>query len=949
MQRHAVWNVGFLIFSLLVLSPSLTGVLAAEDAPRALYQSAPSPAKAWATGDPLGEKLVPNEIQLYGGGATTVGGFEDAQGQAAWQGWTCHDLSDWHGVVREVVIRESYPATTLYDRMEAFHTGHPLVSAVYRVQSLTPGMTSETALILVGWPEVALTGTEISVLQSALAGGGAVVFVGERGDVSYDNFNANINAALAALGSNLNLGVSGFNSNYHVASRANGQVLDHPDIGQIDNVSYAWTGHILGSLPAERLFLTTSLVDVWGCVQDIGGGKVWTFADGSVWDHAYLEYRGNAELATRFLKPRKLVGAFCKIFDNMSDADPLVDNFSQQMTFIDDGTPPLNYPGESTGGTPGINCTYGIPGGYVVNTGGGLSNGTNSLYNEIWSPVIPLDVPGADSELLPRTLLRFEVYMDAPLDSGVFYTWRIRSKPDYSNSFNYGGWSSWRNEGVVYSSNEPRYIQREIDLTSLIVAGAEDVQIALGVIDQSDYAKAVPQGACPGPWFDNVSVVQAAKANNYDDCPLPILPQDYSSAANSSGYWFVVPRDMVIGGVRVPTDASSGDQSVEIVRINETDEANFAFPVYTGNLTSLFYVPVTQDSGILPVNIAVRKGEKIGVFGGRTDDQSTLTVSFSNGPTVPFVSRFANEQTTIYGIISNENSLQSPAGSLSSSTFAQHGRVELYIDQCDDLASCNCPVLDQAWALAAADTGSYAIGPRWGYAMAHDPDRRTTVLFGGDYGGGRRADVWELTNGVWAQVHNGFGTAPSPRVAAEMAYDSDRRVMVLYGGSTNDGPSGETWEWANGVWTQITTATSEVRSSFGMAYDKTRGVMVRYGGNGVGGRGRTTFEYDGTTWSVAVASSHPAIAAIMRCRTPPSWAESLCSADTPRVPRRSVTPGSMTAPGPNWHRPGRAPAANSAWPTIRTAEKSRSLAVMPVRSTTSCGSSARAPGLKSMS
>ena len=83
--------------------------------------------------------------------------------------------------------------------------------------------------------------------------------------------------------------------------------------------------------------------------------------------------------------------------------------------------------------------------------------------------------------------------------------------------------------------------------------------------------------------------------------------------------WFTAPADIVITGLRVPTDASSAPQTLEVVRFKSTPRA---YPASTNSFTSLFRVVNDASSGILPVSIPVARGDTIGVLGSRGDVSS---------------------------------------------------------------------------------------------------------------------------------------------------------------------------------------------------------------------------------------------------------------------------------------------------------------------------------------
>jgi hypothetical protein len=88
-----------------------------------------------------------------------------------------------------------------------------------------------------------------------------------------------------------------------------------------------------------------------------------------------------------------------------------------------------------------------------------------------------------------------------------------------------------------------------------------------------------------------------------------------------------------------------------------------------------------------------------------------------------------------------------------------------------------------------------------------------------------------------------FGGADERRVLA-MAYDTQRKRIVLFGGS---GASGETWEWDGQNWEQ--TAQTEGRFNPEMTYDAARQILVRFGGWTGKKRVADTWSYDGAHWT----------------------------------------------------------------------------------------------------
>jgi hypothetical protein len=134
--------------------------------------------------------------------------------------------------------------------------------------------------------------------------------------------------------------------------------------------------------------------------------------------------------------------------------------------------------------------------------------------------------------------------------------------------------------------------------------------------------------------------------------------------------------------------------------------------------------------------------------------------------------------------------------------------------------------------------------------MATDSNRGVVVLFGGYGGDGEYLDdTWEHDGTAWTQVAT--PASPPARTGHAMAYDSNRGVVVLFGGS--DSPETwlpATWEYDGSTWVEIPTALSPTpRSLHAMAYDSARGVVVLVGGHTDEATADPMWEYDGATWT----------------------------------------------------------------------------------------------------
>lgn len=81
------------------------------------------------------------------------------------------------------------------------------------------------------------------------------------------------------------------------------------------------------------------------------------------------------------------------------------------------------------------------------------------------------------------------------------------------------------------------------------------------------------------------------------------------------GYHFTAPTNFTLCGLYVPTDASTANQSVAVVRF--TAGAPPAFPGTTNAFTTLFTQQNYAINAMIPCNIPIAAGDVIGVYGSR--------------------------------------------------------------------------------------------------------------------------------------------------------------------------------------------------------------------------------------------------------------------------------------------------------------------------------------------
>ena len=147
---------------------------------------------------------------------------------------------------------------------------------------------------------------------------------------------------------------------------------------------------------------------------------------------------------------------------------------------------------------------------------------------------------------------------------------------------------------------------------------------------------------------------------------------------------------------------------------------------------------------------------------------------------------------------------------------------------------------------------------RAGTAMIYDSDRELVVLFGGTTSPRVTTnDTWEFDGTNWVDVSPAVG--PSVRSAHRMAYDSERSEVVLFGGADRSGQLGETWTFDGANWVRhdVTPSPSD-RGWHSLAFDPIRRVTVLFGGYDAQGQSlNDTWEWDGAAWTQRFPSVAP--------------------------------------------------------------------------------------------
>jgi cysteine-rich repeat protein len=162
--------------------------------------------------------------------------------------------------------------------------------------------------------------------------------------------------------------------------------------------------------------------------------------------------------------------------------------------------------------------------------------------------------------------------------------------------------------------------------------------------------------------------------------------------------------------------------------------------------------------------------------------------------------------------------------------------------------------LDRAtntWTTVASEAGPIA---RTGAAMAFDAQREVIYMYGGTGLGATSDDFWIRAHGAWRKVLE--QGAAGTRVEAGGAFDRQRNVFVIYGGQTN---ATTVWEFDGTSWREIDAPGGPgIRLAPGMAYDERSQRVVLFGGRDPAvGYFDDTWSWDGTTWTDVSSGMRP--------------------------------------------------------------------------------------------
>ena len=122
--------------------------------------------------------------------------------------------------------------------------------------------------------------------------------------------------------------------------------------------------------------------------------------------------------------------------------------------------------------------------------------------------------------------------------------------------------------------------------------------------------------------------------------------------------------------------------------------------------------------------------------------------------------------------------------------------------------------------------------PRELAALVYDLDRAVVWMIGGYADGEYLNDIWSWNGSVWRDHSPTAGSSPEPRYSPSLAYDTDRKRVVMYGGyrgGVRGGYAFDMWEWDGSQWSAVASPPAVINSE--MTYDSRRKCVVLVDGN----------------------------------------------------------------------------------------------------------------------
>ena len=140
---------------------------------------------------------------------------------------------------------------------------------------------------------------------------------------------------------------------------------------------------------------------------------------------------------------------------------------------------------------------------------------------------------------------------------------------------------------------------------------------------------------------------------------------------------------------------------------------------------------------------------------------------------------------------------------------------------------------------------------RWVDAIEFDQQRNQLLMLGIERASGtgraNRTDLWTWTGSAWTTVGAAFSGPDLSPVQPMVSLGASGGLLVFDGGTLQGAPS--TWTW-NGTWTKAAVNDSpSARNGVALAYDSDRRRVVLFGGGTRSADFNDTWEWDGQRWT----------------------------------------------------------------------------------------------------
>ena len=152
---------------------------------------------------------------------------------------------------------------------------------------------------------------------------------------------------------------------------------------------------------------------------------------------------------------------------------------------------------------------------------------------------------------------------------------------------------------------------------------------------------------------------------------MPIPPGNSTYVGDVRGFYFISPVSFTMTGLRVPSEAGTGTQSFQVMKIHSGGVA-----IYTTmgtNFTTLFYANNVPNNTIQTVNISVNAGDTIGILG-----QAGTTTSYSASMTPSYSTTISGAPVELTRFMYQGAINSTAALEYTSITGGSIGRVEMY-------------------------------------------------------------------------------------------------------------------------------------------------------------------------------------------------------------------------------------------------------------------------------